>query len=261
MSPMDGLLTALHALACVYVIWRGIKLLSRYRDNRTVIFFLFAVACILMSDLYWIAYDLLQPEARMPFAANEICEGASFLLLAACLTTVFFGRFGEVEKVEIGTAAFAAANIILWIVWSGEWVQDILIGIAFGFLLCRTAACLKLCGALQRREWIILASLSGLLILLEVTALFVPESASPLLDTLCSVLLLAGFAFFAAKTLRAIRSGGQEEQALTFSAAAFAWCLVTMYSTEGRWYLAALLCAVGMMLLMLLAVEKEVDKL
>ena len=56
------------------------------RDARTVLF-AFAVASVLLSNLYWLAYDILRPGTRMPFAANEIGEWALFLLLGAAVRT------------------------------------------------------------------------------------------------------------------------------------------------------------------------------
>ena len=251
----------LHALAAALVLWRSVHFMSRNREDRRVILWVFAVTCLLMSDLYWIIYDLLQPQARMPFAANEICEGASFLLLAGCLTTVFFGRFGSIRRVELGTAAFAAANVLLWIFWSGEWLQDVLIGLAFGYLLCRTAACMKLCGALRRGEWIALASLSGLLVLLEAASLLAPERAGALLDAGSTALLFAVLAFFTVGSIRALRAAGGEDRAVSLSFAVFVWSLITLYSTEGTRYLAALPCSAAALALMLLALEREVEKL
>ena len=40
-------------------------------------------------------------------------------------------------------ALFTAANVALWIAWSGEWIQDILTGVAFGYFLCSLTARIK----------------------------------------------------------------------------------------------------------------------
>ena len=47
--------------------------------------FTFATAAMLLSLLYWLAFDILYPGQRMPFAANEIAEWAMFLSFASTL--------------------------------------------------------------------------------------------------------------------------------------------------------------------------------
>ena len=64
-----------------------------FRRSIAPVFFTFGLASYLISNVYWVAYDLLRPETRMPFAANEFGEIGLFLLLASTLNTVFRGRF------------------------------------------------------------------------------------------------------------------------------------------------------------------------
>ena len=104
-------------------------LASEKRDARTVLF-AFAVASVLLSNLYWLAYDILRPGTRMPFAANEIGEWALFLLLGAAVRTQ--PEAPSAKREVFCAALFTAANVALWIAWSGEWIQDILTGAAFG---------------------------------------------------------------------------------------------------------------------------------
>ena len=91
---------------------------SGMREVRTVLF-AFAVASVLLSNLYWLAYDILRPGTRMPFAANEIGEWALFLLLGAALNTQ--SERMNAKREMLFAALFTAANAALWIAWSGEW--------------------------------------------------------------------------------------------------------------------------------------------
>ena len=72
------------AVLLALIVWT-VRTLIRERFSEPIAFTAFALACLLLSDLYWIAWGLLEPEARMPFAVNEIGECAMFLLLAAAM--------------------------------------------------------------------------------------------------------------------------------------------------------------------------------
>ena len=113
----------------------AVRALRSGKQTVVVAFYAFAIACSLFSTVYWTAYDLLRPEERMPFAANEICEMALFLLLASSLRAALPRRI-PLGKAALPAALFAAANTALWIAWTGEWMQDILTGLSLGWLLC-----------------------------------------------------------------------------------------------------------------------------
>ena len=124
----------LQTAVLVAIIVKSVKLTANRKKFLLPFFFALAMSGLLLSNLYWIAYDVLRPDTRMPFASNEIAECAVILLLSAALDFLL-----EDKRDILGEAIFAflfiCVNIVLWIAWSGEWVQDILFGLPYIYLL------------------------------------------------------------------------------------------------------------------------------
>lgn len=113
----------------------SIKLIGESARNLTAVFLSFSYSLFLLTDLYWLIYDLMRPESRMPFAANEIGEAALFLVTAATINSAVKRRTRLPMGYLVGTFLFSVSNVVLWILWSGEVVQDIVSGIVFAWLL------------------------------------------------------------------------------------------------------------------------------
>ena len=232
-------------------------LVSEKRDARTVLF-AFAVASVLLSNLYWLAYDILRPSARMPFAANEIGEWAMFLLLGA---TINAQSERLTAKREVFFAAlFTAANAALWIAWSGEWVEDILTGAAFGYFLCSLVAQIRLAEVFPAWEWQLFGISCPVLVAAQAAIFFVPEPVKQPLDLFCYGLLFAVAALLLIRAVRSLTGGGQSASTVLETFAAFAWISITLYMSSGWLYIAALLLATLCFPLMLLSLKKEVAK-
>ena len=245
------------AVVLLIVLMITVRMLLSKKHLLLVAFFAFAVACCLFSTLYWVAYDILRPEETMPFAANEICEWAMFLLLASSLRTAFPQEL-PIGKAVLPAAFFAAANTGLWIVWSGEWMQDILTGLSFGWCLCVLAACLLASEAFSRAEWIGICTVAFLLIPAQILTFVVSPAAADVLDRICSVLLFAADFFIILKTVSAIKNDSSSRRGLALSFTVYIWSTVAMYMSSGWVYSGAMLLASLGYLLMLLAIRKEV---
>ncbi len=219
-------------------------------------FFAFAVACTLFSTLYWLAYDLIRPGTWMPFAANEICEWALFLLLASSLRAAFPQGI-SLKKAWLPAVLFAAVNTALWIAWSGEWVQDILTGLSIGWFLCVLIACLLASGVLSRAEWIGLGAGTILLIAAQLMTFIVPASAQ-VFDMIGSVILFAIDAWIIVNMILSIKKADSTKRSLCLSFAALAWSEIAMYMSGGWVYNVMLMLAVCCWPLMLWAIQKEV---
>lgn len=230
-------------------------LASEKRDARTVLF-AFAVASVLLSNLYWLAYDILRPGTRMPFAANEIGEWALFLLLGAALHTR--SEVPSAKREVFCAALFTAANVALWIAWSGEWIQDILTGAAFGYFLCTLAAQIRQEDAFPVWEWRLLGVSCLVLIVAQTATFFVPEPVKQPLDLFCYCLLFVVLTVLIIRALRSLRSGEQSPSAVPEAFVAYAWASITQYMSSGWFYIAALLLATLCFPMMLLALRKEV---
>ncbi len=254
------ILLNLSQIAVLALVLLGtVRLLGTAPTSLTAAFFAFAIAGVLLSDLYWLAYDLLRPGTRMPFAANEIGEWAMFLLLGAALLSRCTLCLWEARRETLGAAAFAAACAALWIAWSGEWVQDVLTGLSYGYLLCALSVRAKEEAAFFPVVTRAFAALCVLLIAAQTATFFAPEAAARALDLFCSVLLLSGTAAQTALALRSLKRKDAPGAGVCRAFAAFAGGVCTMYMSSGAVYSAALLLTTLCFPLMLaaLAAEKE----
>ena len=134
MTLLGILATVLQSGALAVVIVSTIKLMINKNATFLPFMFVLAMSSYFLSNLYWIAYDLLKPDTRMPIASNEIGECAMILLLSAGLDALLDGKQKKVGEV-LFAFLFIGANIVLWIAWSGEWFQDILFGIPYVYFM------------------------------------------------------------------------------------------------------------------------------
>lgn len=258
---VEAVLDLLRALVLVFILLSTFRFIGHEKFTARIVFFTLAAACILLCDLYWLAYDILRPEVRMPFAANEIGECALFLLLGAALNSGKPLRFREAKREMLCAVLFSAANTALWIAWSGEWVQDILTGLAFAYFLCALVLQIKTENPHSISSWRILGLLCVILIAGQTAAFFVPEEVRRLLDLLCYIHLFAVALWLLARAVQSVRKDADPARGVCDTFIAFAWVTVTMYMSEGGFYAAAYALSAICFPLMFLALKKEVEAL
>ena len=256
---VEAVLDLLRALVLVFILLSTFRFIGHEKFTARIVFFTLAVACILLCDLYWLAYDILRPETRMPFAANEIGEWALFLLLGAALNSGKPIRFREAKWEMLCAVLFSAANAALWIAWSGEWVQDILSGLAFAYFLCALVSQIKTEALFSVSHWRELGILCLLLVTGQASTFFISEEIRRHLDLLCYVLLFTVALFLLARAVMVIRKNSDPAHGVCGSFIAFAWVMVTMYMSEGSFHAAAYGLSAICFPLMFLALKKEVD--
>jgi hypothetical protein len=228
-----------------------------FRRSMAPVFYLFALVSLLMSGLYWLTYEFLRPETRMPFAANEFGEGGGFLLTAAALNAVFRSRFSAARREMLCTAFFIAGSVVLWIAWSGEWLQDILAGLCFGYFLCVCARSLKLSRVLSRLEWCLLAGFAAALLILQGLTFVLPGIWSAAADYCAYAVMFAVLAYGLVKLIRALLRGGTPRGQFALGLSVWAWSVSTMYMSAGLFYLAASLIYIVCQPLILIALRRE----
>lgn len=267
---LPNMITILQIVVLIYIIVRSARLIRESTNPLLPVFFTFAMASFLLSDLYWIAYDLIRPDTRMPFAANEMGECACFLLLAASLSAVLNNDRETSEssgmpsgihtafKEVIFTAFFVAMNIALWIAWTGEWLQDIIAGAALGYLLCTVARGLKQTGAFQRKEWLMMGGACTLLVVMQVLTFFTHDGLYTVLDTLCYVLMFTVEAYFIIRCISLLRRPQKPAAEFCLALSALGWSLVTMYMSSGVFYYIGLLVNIILLPILLLSFMREV---
>ncbi len=253
---IGDLLQILLLLVCVTVCFRYAR---QEEDRLWLIFAALSAAALMISDLYYLVHTFLLEGVRIPFAANDIADFGFFLLLSTCLSSAVGADRRRFPLVFAAAALFAAANICLWIVWSGEWLRDILGGLSFGWFICTVACALYLTDALVRRERIAMWILCALLIGAETASVFAPAPLNSVLETpVATALMGAGELLLLVRTILALRPSGRSGAALSLSFSGFCWSSVCMYMSAEPWYYVfSGLCTLNI-LLMLLAIRKKV---
>ena len=231
----------------------------RTADNLYLIFAALAFATLTLSDLYYSAHTMLREGMRVPFAANDIADFGMFLLMGTALSTALGRSRRSLPGVTAAALLFAAANIALWIAWSGEWVRDIFGGISWGWFLCVCFRSLYQTEALRRGERIALWSVCALLVLVQTANFFVPTAQLyTILDRGATALLGVGEIWLLARTLWALLRDRGVEKALSLSFTCYLWSTVSMYMSAGLPYdIFANLVTLNLVLI-LLALRKKV---
>lgn len=254
-----ALFTLFQIIVLLFVLAGVLFILRQGRKSVRMVFFGMAMACSLLSDVYWLTFDFLYGEKRLPFAANELAEWALFLLVGKLLITELTGERVSVWKEVTSMTVFSAFNAAMWIYWSGEWVQDIVTGITLGYCLCGLAIRMKTTGGISRKERTLLGIACAIIVTLQVISIHAAEPAGVWFETACYIFLMIGLAVLTVCAVTEIFIKDGTERAVCASFALLVWCLVSMYMSAGVWYY---ICYVGTsvaFLLMFFAMWKEVN--
>jgi len=222
------------------------------------VFLAFAYSMCLFTDLYWLIYDFMRPDQRMPFAVNEIGEAALFLLLAAAVGSAAPHWVHSSRKQAVGAVLFAACNVALWIGWSGEWIQDIVIGVTFAYFLYNNACSLNNQQILKNIEWILLGIVCVLLVIVQGFTFFVEVPMYQVLDTGAYILLLIVTAYWVMKLIKARKMKAAPEALVSLSFSLQGWIFSAKYMSTGTWYLVFLVAETAALVFLYLSVRKVV---
>jgi len=236
----------------------SIRMIGKGGGSLAAVHLSFCLALWLMGDLYWIVYDLMRPESRMPFAANEIGEAAVFLMLAAIINFVMAGGTHPPVAYTIGAVLFGIGNTALWIAWSGEWIQDILIGTVFTWLLYSIVRSLVSLQILSGWQWTLLCMLCIGLIAGQSLLFFVENIAGTVIETGVYVILLTGIIFFVYRLIQSYKKKDEPGVLLTVAFALIAWVVLGKYMSEGIAYNVFLLLETLILPVCFLSVRKAV---
>lgn len=249
----------------IIVLAYGIVIVSR-RFGRTdsgtfPVIYMFSLVSFLVGDIYWIVYDILRPGTRMPIAADEIAGCAGILLLSSCLKL----RLDEkTEGSHVGEIVFAvlymSAHIALWIAWSGEWVQDILFGLPYMYMLYLTVRGINILKALTAGQKRVTAAVAIAIVVLHVIRIYADGKTGQYVDGVNYLLMYALTVMLFITGFRLVKRTDQAgHKALYVSFALFLWTLLVMYSSGGMFYNIAYFVNILTLPLMYASVIKEVD--
>jgi len=230
------LVLLINILVLVTLLALSVNLIIKNGKNLTAVFLTFCFTLWLFTDLYWIIYDYMRPESRMPFAANEIGEAATFLMMAAVINSAVSSRVRISFFRSFGAVLFAVCNIALWIAWSGEWIQDLFFGVVYAWFLYSIVRSLTVENALRIRGWITLGALCTLLIGCEVLTIGSNEKLIKIMGLGGYIILIVGVIFFAFNIIREYRTENRAKTELALSFALVAWIIMGKYMSEAGWY-------------------------
>ena len=240
------------------VLIRTLRLIGTGVRSMMVVFFLFAMITFLVNNTYWIAYDLMLPDVRMPFSADELGEAAFMLLFASALGNAIPPNGVPFKKQAVAAILFSAASVALWIGWSGEWVQDIVGGAAYCYFLCVILRCAKQIGAYSRREWIVMGAACTATIALQAAWFHIPSSVRVFTETAAYILMFVMLVWIMVKAIAALRTRNDPKVCLALSFTAYMWVTTVVYMTAGVWDLFATVATCAALLLMSSAVRAAV---
>lgn len=257
---LEVLVNSIQSATVIWCFWRIMKKADRRAPSMVVIFFLFSCISLFINNIYWVVYDLMAADIRMPFAANEFGEMAIFLLFTSALTSAIPDTGESCVKEYAATILFTIASVALWIGWSGEWIQDILGGLWYGYFLCMTVRTVKQTGVLSDTEKRVFAIASACLLIGEGTIFFVPEAIGKPLDLFCYVLMYTCGLYLIFRSVTGLSQKRRAEQCMSLVAAALAWNTSCLYMSADGWYLFGLLADTVILVLFTRSVERTVDK-
>ena len=230
---------------------------ARRSDNKLyLIFYAMAMAAFLCSDLYYLAHLELREGLRVPFAPDDIANFGLFLLLGSFINAALDQR-EQKPAVTAAAAVFAAANVALWIAWSGEWLRDILGGLSHGYCLCAAALSLWRTRALSRGEWTGLAVLCAAVIAAGAGTVKTSDWSAAL-EFIGYGLMGFGMLWLLVRALFSLR-GKDPDRALSLCFGLFCWNTVLMYMSAGNIYYIASNLTTFSLVILLLAVRKKVN--
>ena len=242
----------------IYVIAYIVLQLRKGNRSMRFILFGFAMTCTLLTFSYWFIFDLMYEGKALPFAANELGEWALFLLLGAMLINgIPKRRISLVSELGVMTL-FVLVNTTLWIYWNGEWVQDIATGLSLWYLLYALIRQMKYGGKFPKAAWILLGTASFAAVGFQVAAVLCKGSAGGYAEKTGYVFLIAGMAVIFALSAKEIITEQGAQRSVCLSVASLIWCTFGLYMSDGVWYMILLIGSHVAIVLMFLAVRKEV---
>ena len=244
----------------IFLIRYCIRLIGKNERSVTAVFYTFGLISLLLSYLYWLAYSLIRPDTRMPFAPNEVGENACILLIASTVQTVFNGKTLDSVRETVFAIFLQAACVGLWIGWSGEWIQDIIAAFVMFYFVYVTIKSLKVSDALSKTEWKMLGGSMLLLVLLQGLTFAVPKEILKPLDTVCYVLIFAICAYYAYIFIKAKKEGYDNEKIMSLSCCGYLYGLNAMYMSAEPMYFIAELFMIIMLVILTLSVGRAVMK-
>ena len=247
------------AVLAVFMVL-SVRLLIKHTESLTAVFLSFVFGLWFLSNIYWLIYNFLRPDIRMPFAANEIGEAGMILMIAAIVNSaVPHGSRAAVKQI-VCAVIFTVLNVILWIAWSGEWIEDIITGLVLLWLLSSAACSLKVVHALTKAEWISFGIYSAALLAGQGLTFLFEDPVKTRIDIGCYVLISLGILYWLVKLFMSYKCDHSAKKLMALAVTNLAWIIVSLFMSSGVFYTIYLNIETLSVVFLYLAAEKVVKE-
>lgn len=175
---------------CVLVLALAAWLLCRARsmpDQPGLYALAGAAACLFLGDAYWLAHLIVRGETPVIFSACDVAYVGCWLMCNAALPGAPLRALRE-RPFAAWMGLLALFNGVAWIVWTGEWITNILWNIPLLLMAVRSTMLVE--GLLTRRRRAALLATMALLIAAGALCLWRTGGMSGTMGLICSGLWL-----------------------------------------------------------------------
>lgn len=246
----------LQVLIVGYTIVMIVKRIQNTGYSIIPIFFAFAMFCLVLGDLYWVALETINHDTRVPTSVDEIGEIGTALLLASILNVVLKELNTKKAFVTIITILYTVVTAFLWTAWGAEWYKNIVSGTYFGYFILSTVIACKKTRAFNKTTSIIMGLILYIVIALQVTTLYVPENASGVINIICEIMMFSLVSVVMVRTCMLLwithknNTPEASQKALAITGFLIFLCQDTMYMSEDPFFgIADNLCSVAYLLM------------
>ena len=261
-TVLGNIISVMSLLVVIPIIASSAKSVTVGSNKVLSVFFTFSMVSYFLSEVYYFTYNLLIPDTRMPFAANEIAEASMILFLCAVLE-VTMGREKKVNvPVFFFSVMFIGSNIVLWILWSGEWIKNVLFGLPYVYFFYLLISGILKSKAASVKEIALLSVIAFVILGMEGAALMPDERIGYILEVSCYPLMYVLWILIFVRTVSVLcgkeKSSNGKEIYLSFSL--HIWTMLLMFLSAGIFYNIANLLYVTVLPLMYLSFKKELSE-
>ena len=248
---------SLQNFVLIPIIWSSARMMKAGRHGIFPAFFTFAMLSLLLCNLYGSVNSMLNPGVRLPFAADEIADCAMVFLLCAGLEALNRKKEKPLIRDLLFSLIFMGINIMLWIIWSGEWIQDIVFGIPYIYLMYLLLHGVRKTRAVNRKEALLAGTACCSIVFLQGLKLLVDSSVGKWLEGACHGLEYSVSVWFIWKSMQALKEEETEEKALFLSLLGFLWTLLVSFMSADILYSMSLIMNTATLPVMLAAVKRK----
>lgn len=237
---VELIINILHFAALMAAIVVAAKKSKEYRAL-FVTYYVFALLALALEDVYWIAYDYIRPDERMPFAANEIACSAFLLMIGAAMATKVDKNLPGKTREFIFSFIYMGVNAALWIAWSGQWLENIIFAVPYVYYLyylVRGLRSTKVINVVE--EWLFIV-INIIVFVMYGFELVTSESTTELLNNIGYVIIFALWLYILVKFIRLREQEDIGDKAVFLSFALLLWSMLVVYMSYGVFYSIALI--------------------